>query len=504
MNRRAANPTLPARGRFSTHFMSDQSHGYQRRTAGLVILSSLTTAITLFAVFRVTAERLSEAWIGVWSLIQGLFLIARLSDSGAGTNISRVLAVEFKNGASLDLRNFAVASLALASAPSVCLALITAPVVGLYVISRFHTELSHDGLRTLIWLGLLNAILTSISTVLLAICEGVFQLNFKSVAVIVANCAGLVSLIPLIVIAGPAGIGWTYVTISATLLILSTGRVSHLMRKESPLKPSRIRHHTRVLWRENLHLSGIALIRLSFEPATKFILSLTTTLNIIAQFELALRVTTQLRILIQSGLQPLVALGARGGRGGEAAVRRTFAQNDRLLFQLSLGSVIAQVLAAPAIQWLGLGTHNASFNLFLGVLAAGNALNIIGLSGYYWQLTSGSLRPLVGVQAAMAGINLGVGLVGCALGSALLVVSAYAAAFAYGGLVSRSYLSDVSLGLTMKSTLFILTAALIPTVILYLKQPASLLGVSVLLGGAVFAGAVSLILAFGTVRRRPT
>jgi O-antigen/teichoic acid export membrane protein len=484
--------------------MTDRSKGYQRRTAGLVILSSLTTAITLFAVFRLTAEWLSAEWIGVWSLIQGLFLIARLSDSGAGTNISRVIAVEFKQGAALDLRNYTLASLTLASVPSLGLALATAPVIGLYVVSHFHTELSHSGLQGLVWLGLLNAVLTSVSTVLFAICEGLFQLNFKSGAVITANFAGLVTMAPVIDLAGPTGIGWTYVIISATLLLLSAFRVSQLMRKQAPVSLSRIGHHIRALWRENLHLTGIALIRLSFEPATKFLLSLSTSLTVIAQFELALRVTTQIRVLIQSGLQPLVALGARGRDTVAVEMHRTFVRNDRLLFQLSIASLIAQVLAAPAVQWLGLGTHSSTFNIFFGLLAAGNALNIIGLSGYYWQLTSGTLAPLVMVQAVMAVINVGLGLLGHAMDSAVVVIAAYAAAFAYGGLVSRSYLPGTSAMSTVKSTVLVGVVAAAASAILYLKPPTSLLASAVLLGCGMAAGVAGFLFAYRTIRRKAT
>lgn len=475
--------------------------GYQRRTSALVVISSITTALTLFAIFRFTAELVSVKWIGAWSLVQGLFLVARVSDSGAGNNISRVIAVRVKDGAQLDLRNLTFASLIIASVPSILLSIITAPAIGLYVTARFGADLDREGLWTLVWLALLNAAFAALSNILLAICEGVFELNYKSIVVISGNLAGFIALLPLLDVAGPAGVGWVYVVISGTQLVLAAVRVSQLVRSEPPSHHSTIRQHIRLLWRENLHLSGIAMIRLSFEPTTKFLLSLFAPLIVIAQFELALRITTQVRIVIQSALQPLLVLGARARVDAHARVRETFLRNDRVLSSLSLGGLVAQVLAAPATQWLGMGFQDTIFTVFFALLAAGNAVNTMGISGYYWQLSSGSLYPLVRVQALMAAGNICLGALGLALDSAAAVVAAYSAAFAFGGLTTRSFLPDVPRVTRVLAPCLVVVGGVLASGLILLLHPRSLIAVSVLLCCAMAVAGTCLYSSYQIYRR---
>lgn len=425
--------------------MNDHSAGYQRRTSALVVLSSITTAVLLFAVFRLSAEYVSVEWIGAWSLIQGMLLIARISDSGAGNNISRVIAVRFKQSAPLQLRNTTIASLLIASGPSIILTTATAPLVGWYVVNRFGADLDRESIWLLVWIAAFNAAMAASANVLLAICEGAFQLNYKSCSIIAGNIVGMLLIYPLLTGLGPAGIGLVYLASTATQLGLSTIRVAQLWRNEQRGEQMGVASHIRYLWRENFHLSGIALIRLSFEPATKSLLSLFAPLIVIAQFELALRVTTQIRIVIQSALQPLLVIGARDEGDAHIDTREAFLRNDRVLAMLSLGGVVSQTLSAPAIQWLGMGFNHRIFIVFFAFLAVGNALNTMGLSGYYWQLTSGSLVSLVKIQSIMAIANVFVGSVGYLLRSEVLVVAAYSAAFAFGGLASRSFLPGVRL-----------------------------------------------------------
>lgn len=483
--------------------MTARTDAYQRRTSTLVIASSLSTAVTLFATFRFTAQLASVEWIGVWSLVQGLFLVARVGDSGAGNNITRFTAVRVKDGTSLDLRNLTTAALLIASLPSVILAVVATPLIGLYVTARFGDELTRSGLWTIVGLALLFSVCAALSNVLLAICEGMFALNFKSTVVISANFVGLCVLVPLLTIAGPTGIGWVYVVIAATQLVLVSARITWLIRSVKAVQRLSVREHISQLWRENLHLSGIALIRLSFEPVTKLFLSLFAPLALVALFELALRVTTQIRIVVQSALQPLLALGARPAEEAHAAMHDIFVKNDRVLSALALGGLITQILAAPAVEWLGLGTHDAIFVVFFALLAAGNAINIMGLSGYYWQLTSGSLWPLVKVQAVMGIANIVIGGLGLALRSAVIVVLAYSVVFAYGGLVTRAYLRDVPRSTKVITTLLVVGGGAVSSAVVVVLRPDTAVPVWLLFGCGTVVGVCCLALAYRASRRSP-
>ena len=475
--------------------------GYQRRTTILLVASSLTTALALFAVFRVTAEAVTASWIGAWSLLQGLFLVARVSDSGAGNNISRVIALRMKEGLELDLRNFSVASLLIASGPSIALTLATAPLIGIYITHQFENDLPSNQLWTLVWLALLTSIITAVSNILLAICEGAFELNYKSTVTILANAVGVMSIGPLLHAAGPAGIGWTYAVMSATQLLLGITRVAMLAAHAPKVRASAVIENARALWRENLPLSGIAVIRLSFEPVTKLLLSLYAPLIVIAQFELALRVTTQIRVILQSALQPLLVLGARSNQSGEAAVHSIFNRNDRILSILSVIVLLAQVTAAPAIQLAGLGFIDALFITIFGILAAGNAANTMGIAGYYWQFTSGTLAPLIKLQAIMAIVNVGFGLLGRIVESTPIVVSAYAAAFTVGGFVSRSFLPQIPFLKSFANAVAVLILASLAVALLISYNPSSATQATVIFVCGTLLAFIAFIVVYLRARR---
>lgn len=481
--------------------MTDRVDGYQRRTSILVVASSISTALALFAIFRFTAEMLSVKWIGAWSLVQGLFLVARISDSGAGSNVSRVIAVRIKDGTDIDLRNFTAASLIIAAAPSTLLTLLTAPAIGLYVTKQFGGELDVAQLWIIVWLALLNSVLAAAANICMAVCEGMFLLNLRSGAVIAGNVLGLLALLPLLSHLGPAGVGWTYCIIAGTQFAVSAGYLVTAARHQPPLHRRSVQQHIRSLWRENLHLSSIALIRLSFEPVTKFLLSLFAPLGIIAQFELALRVTTQIRIIVQSAIQPLLVIGARSGSGDTGAMQRTFLHNDRVLSILSLGLMLAQIVAAPTIQWLGMGVQQREFLVFFALLSVGNAINTMGISGYYWQLASGALTPLVRIQALMALTNLGLGVLGRLLGSPTLVTAAYSAAFMLGGLASRSFLRDLPRAALLLPTFLVMSGGAAGTAFILSVTPAPLSRMLLLLLLAAVVAVVCMFLSYRISRR---
>lgn len=205
--------------------------------------------------------------------------------------------------------------------------------------------------------------------------------------------------------------------------------------------------------------------------------------------------------MIQSALQPLLVLGARARADAHATLRETFLRNDRVLSSLSLGGLVAQILATPAIQWLGMGFQTTVFTVFFALLATGNAINTMGISGYYWQLSSGSLYPLVRVQALMAAGNICLGAIGLALDSAAGVVAAYSAAFAFGGLTTRSFLPDVPRVRRVLAPCLVVAGGVLASGVVLLLHPRSLIAVSILLSCAMVVGGMCLYSSYQIYRR---
>jgi hypothetical protein len=194
----------------------------------------------------------------------------------------------------------------------------------------------------------------------------------------------------------------------------------------------------RGMWAQNAQLSLIAFLRLTFEPVTKLLISATAGLAIVAAFDLALRISTQLRIFMQALVQPLLLLGARSKEPLDVEAMAQFERMDGLLDKIGRSMVKIQVAAGPVLSLVGFGVINRNFLIFSAILAIANQLNTVGLVGYYYQLSSGSMAPLVRIQAAMALLNVSLASMAAWMSSAAGVVISYAAAIAYGGLASAS------------------------------------------------------------------
>lgn len=415
--------------------------GYYKRNVHLSIIAALVSAGSLFGIFRIAGGTVGYSWLGAWVLIQGLMLVARVADSGVAVNITRDVARRYRERGAAPLLAISIGAFLIASLPAMLLAVAFAFPIGAYVSKQYGAELDGYVLSALVLLSVLSAVLTSVGSVLLAVAEGAFLLRQKNSLMIGANMLALALAWPLLASFGPVGIGVLYVILGSVQV--AGGFWILYVESRRSIKDQgvlRVGEFTRDLWRENLQFSGVSLVRLSFEPVTKLFLSWVFPLAGVAAFELALRVTTQVRVLVQSAIQPLIAMGSRRAGDTDSTATSMFARGHSYIVWLVPSLVALQVLSAPVLSLAGFGALEVDFCIFVCVLAGAGSVNTAGLAGYSYQVTSGRVAPLLWIQVVMAAINIVVGCCGVVLGSAWVVVFGYAAAFVFGGWASRRLL----------------------------------------------------------------
>jgi len=397
------------------------------------LVASATGAVMLFLTFRLTISLTSVEIMGAWALLQGLFIVSRVADSGMGANITRYVSVNLAESREVSGRAVAGAGVLIGLVPVVLICGITfAPIVW-YVKGLFRGSHAATEVVPLAILCVAFAATSSLATTLLAICEGAGRLVAKNGVIIASNCLGIVVAYPSLRHFGAPGVGITYCAVSISQLALATVLL-HRDRSLRGPRGERVGHISRHLWRENAQLSGVAALRLTFEPLTKFLLSRVTTLAGVAAFELALRVTTQIRVLLQSSAQPLLLMGARKTAAPTAEVAASFSRARGILYVVVKSALWVQIAATTVLSYVGLGRLDPHFEIFYVVLVVANAINSLGLTGYFLQLSSGILVPLLRVHAVMAIMNLTLGVIAAALLGQYGVVCAYAITMSYGGL----------------------------------------------------------------------
>lgn len=412
--------------------MSDDSR-FSRNGAASSIVASLMAAVSLFAIFRLSVEASSLAFVGCWSLVQGLFFVARVADVGVGANLTRIMASSDRLGTMVSPRSLFSAGVLLTSLPVLIISAAASPLILGFVSSRFNLVIGESEVAALTFCGLAYAVISSVSGIALAVIEGLGRLVSKNAILATGHGLGVAGVVPLLHYAGPVGVGLIYVIVVFVQTCMAISLLAYLFRG-NPV-PGQVRPSQLVaeLWRENLRMNAIGMLRLSFEPTTKFLLGLNGNAATIASFDLALKVCTQVRSLIQSGLQPLLVLGARKGDSGER--HTSFDTLGRIIFVAGWVSSGLISLTAPIIAILGIGDPRADFVVFVWIISIGSAINTLGMVNYYDLLSRGDLRPLIVIHCVMAVLNVGAGSVLLWLLGPIGSVTAYGLIFCAGGLL---------------------------------------------------------------------
>ncbi len=409
------------------------------------IIASLSGAAALLAVFRIGIEAVGADVVGCWALLQGIFLLSRLPDSAAGANVLTFTASAFNEGRRIFKWRTAGAAIVLGTLPVSAVCGVVYPAAFWYVTRQYGHVLDPTVIAQLALFAVLSGIGLSASSGLLSVLEGAGRLRTRNLITISANMLNVAVAYPAILVLGAAGFGASFVASACLQTVLGLAALARIHdAKEAENEPFR------PIWRQllggNLILSAAALVRLSFEPATKLFLSAMGPLSLIAAFELALRVSMQMRFVMQAVVQPLAVFGARPGPIRDRRVSRGFVVANRANAQLSMAGAQLLVVASPIVSLLGLGSIAPEFITILIILTVGNLLNMFGLVGYMYQLVSNSYVSLLKIQLVMAAANTLIGGAGVLLGSPALVVGSYATAFATGGLLSLTmFLRDESI-----------------------------------------------------------
>ncbi|WP_143536676.1 hypothetical protein [Rhodococcus sp. 05-2254-6] len=422
-----------------------------RRGALTSVASAIISALSLFAIFRISIEIYTAALIGCWALIQGLFLVARVADTGAGSNVTRVLASKRLEQRLLPLWPLIRAALSITTVPVMLISAALVFPITWYVTSRFGEDIPAEQILQLAILSATYSIFSCSATIVLSIVEGLGRLDLKNYVNIWGNALILIIAYPALSNFGPAGLGIVYSVMSLTQFLAALFVVNKAYRRarDAATDMEKVGYVgiVRALWKENLKLSYIAILRLSFEPVTKLLLSLVADLQSIAAFELAIRVTTQVRTVVQAASQPLLVAGSGHKPSHDRAIVENVFWKYNALIAISTGVLIElQILGAPVLAILGLGSISVNFIIFFAILVVANALNSVGLPGYFLQVSSGKLEPLTRIHLVMAICNLLLGGLGAVTLGAVGVVLGYGVAFSVGGILCLKLLTKNARG----------------------------------------------------------
>jgi O-antigen/teichoic acid export membrane protein len=178
----------------------------------------------------------------------------------------------------------------------------------------------------------------------------------------------------------------------------------------------------------------LSICQLLMDPICKILIGRFSTLETVAVFDLANKVTSQARIIYQAIAQSILPLVSREQVGLDADLHAKLLRRNKFISRCSFYTMGVVVLLSGHLAIFTLGHVQEDFIADVIILALANALNTVGLIGYYIEVGSGHLRRLLGVFTGMATgnviLSVGLGLVMGAPG----IVLGYGCALAVAGL----------------------------------------------------------------------
>lgn len=408
--------------------------GSLRLAASASVIASLVAAASLFAAFRISIEMTSVETVGCWAVVQSIFILARLPDMGLGINLTRLAAIRIKTRPHSSIRDLAMAGLVMSVVPVAVVGALTIPLC--IWLTRTFLDISETDATPVLTFSLLAclfAVLNTAASVLLALVEGHGRIVARNIISTIAYLVFAFSMYPAIAWYGAAGIGIAYAVYAAALLGLgglTAGRIANFGRSSSH---EGVKEVVRSIWREYFNVSAMALTRVTFEPWTKLIVGMVGGLAAVAHLDLAFRISTQIRVTLQSAMQPLLFAGARQQNEMPPDLVSRFDRAGKLAVRANIIAFAAQLTAAPLLSWLGLGTLADDFVVYLVLLAGANCINSLGVIGYYWAASGGALGKVLRIHLWMMGLNFVFGGAGGWFFGPVGAIAGYALSIAYGG-----------------------------------------------------------------------
>ena len=404
------------------------------KNALAAIVQVLISGILLFFLYRFLLGAIGVEELGIWSLVIATTSSAKITELGLSGSVvkfvAKYLALNKKETAAEVIQTAAI-SLG-----------VTLGLVLLAMILPLHWLLPHilpaEHLQPALILlpyALVSLWLSTLSGVFQSGLDGCQRTDLRGIVNILSSILMLTMALWLVPIYGLTGLAYSQVIIASLLLPL-TWIFLKLQLKYLPALPYRFSFSLlREMMGYGLSFQAISIVLLLTDPITKVFLSRFGNLSMVGYYEMASRMTGQLRGLIAAAQQVLVPVIAGLKETGPEKIRKIYLDIYSLQVFISLIFYASIAVAVPIISNLWIGYYETDFVNFSLLLILGWLLNSFIGSAYFINFGIGKLHwnvishVLIGLGNWIFGILLGMQFGGYG------VVVAWILSFSLGSLV---------------------------------------------------------------------
>lgn len=414
------------------------------------VMQVAASAACLVVTYWLMMRWLSMAEIGLWSLIVGTSMVARLSELGLGGGVLRFVAGDLeagdRRGAARTIGMAALAVLLLVSA----LAFALQPILQSYL-SRLVPTALQGAVDALLPAALVGIVLGAVGNVFTSALDGAQRMGLRAAIQIGGSAAQLLLTTVLLPRFGLSGLGW--VQVGQAVVVLIGGAAAVRLAIDQPVNSymgfDRVRLRALVAYGGGLQISALA--QLLFEPLVKVLLTTFSGLTLTGYFDVSNRIVLQFRSLIVAAygaIVPHVAAHSGNQAVDPEQVRRIYRESFTiLLFALfPYFSVVAAALPLALTVWKG--AFDPVFVLVALLLVGTWTVNLVSLPAYLIFVGLGRLQWTIVSHVLIAVVTAVLGaLGGYWFGGTAILFAATAAIAAGSALVLGAFVREFALPL---------------------------------------------------------
>lgn len=360
-----------------------------------VILQTIVFALSQFIFYKLLYQHEGIEQVGLWGLISSVTVAASIGSFGtSGSSVVKYVAMYRQSNQNDKIREVIATSLLFNTVSSSIICIL------IYFISSaiFRSMLSPDLYSEAIYLlryALLNYMIYSVCFLFWSVIDGFQQYILRCIwfsALQICLLFLVFLLVPMLHLKGAF-----IAQIIQNTVLSSVGWVL-IKRRVAGLHLRNLYFSRQIfsqLFGYGVHLQAISLTTLFFEPATKFILSKYCGLAFTGYFEMANKLTGQIRNLINASLQPIVPVVASLYKGmvpDADAIKEKYITSIGHVFQISMLLISLMLIMAPVVSFVWIGNYNQTFIHILAVLAVGSWFNMLTLPAYFINFGTGELK----------------------------------------------------------------------------------------------------------------
>lgn len=381
-----------------------------QRNAAAAVAQVVLSGLLLFALYRYLLDRLGASSLGVWSLVLASTNVARLGGLGLQGTAVRFVARGLARGSRASAARYAETALVATGIAIGAVLVLAYPLIGAALARLVDPALRAETQQLLpyalgsLWVGALGGVVQSA----LDGCQRITARSAITVSASVLLVAASVALVPWL---GLRGVALAQLLQGAWLYGLGWRRLRSSL-PELPLVPRRIdRPSLREMLRFGANVQAESLLAMLHDPIAKGLLAHFSGLPSVAYFEMATRLTQQLRALVTAALQVLVPMIAGVQEREPDRVRALYRSSTEFLVIVSLPAFGLLIVAAPLICRLWLGHDEPAFVTSLVWLAMAWWVNTMSAPAISANFGTGFIVSHTVAALLIAVVNLALGLV---------------------------------------------------------------------------------------------